>query len=66
MSCLSLTREASFCYIWDLTQRPQLYDKKRDRALGVLSLKLDVFIKTLLLPKSVLKRKQNYKTQDSG
>lgn len=66
MSCLSLTREASSCYIWDLTQIPQLYDKKRDGELGVLSLKLDVFIKTLLLPKSVLKRKQNYKTQDSG
>lgn len=66
MSCLSLIREASSCYIWDLTQRPQLYDKKKDGELGVLSLKLDVFIKILLLQKSVLKRKQNYKTQDNG
>ena len=66
MSCLSLIREASSCYKWDLTQRPQLYDKKKDGELGVLSLKLDVFIKILLLQKSVLKRKQNYKTQDNG
>lgn len=66
MSCLNLTREASFCYRWDLTQRPQLYDKKRDGELGVLSLKLDIFIKPLLLPKSMLKRKQKYKTQESG